>query len=1505
MDEGLIERIRQSIQTAPSQPQQSAPAPAPAATEAPSTGLGQSLDEVAQGNRDTLKTIGNVVVGGARDALQGTWDTASAIAPDVSKWADDKGLNVLGLPTMQEGDKLRLPEVPKADEGTSSGVAANVVRDLERVVIGFIGGGLALRGLGVATNTFRGATAAGALGDFLVTGADDKRLVDLFDAVPALQGPFLEAMQTDGNDNLWKHKLAAAGEGVIFGGAIEGLTRFVGSLRKVKVAQETGDPKAIQKALDEELPEMQASLKEIQAWHGSPHDFEEFDLSKAFSGEGTQAFGAGVYVAENKATGAYYQALGGQSVKKTPEQWAKEWLDSFQGDRARAANDVGSQLENPREFGWTDGEDKLLQVQKILLSDADLSAVKVPTGNLYGVKVKHAPEELLDWNAPFSEQPEAIKKSFVSLADQVAAGPAALAPSTGNFVKAMRGEAQTQFNLEEMSGEQVYRALSVWLGGDEAASKALLEAGVPGLRFLDAGSRDAGEGTRNMVLFDAKSAEIISKNGEPVAPKRAPISVSPSGQVEMFPEVVRREEAIQDIQLQIKGDRYIDPETGKEKILPISNRAREELIASVKDPSSPVHLDKLSPETRDELLRALSGDAEAARFFAPKTVRGKPFALDDTRRADFDAALERSLTIPYATLRASNPGVAIEDTLSTFFNYRYMDSADTVKGSLDQLAEVMKPMVDKHVGGFPQTFDQVREMADWLNMKPDTLTALLSQQARAAEYMPSLVVAGKTWIQSLTRDIHQISKSIAAGTATDTAKVELARRQDILADLIGTLKAVQTSSARTTSAGRIRTADALTHEEIATLVSEIGEDSFKVLSRKLNLTDGNPKAIISILEPTFGQKAWGVLNEGWINGLLSGLGTHIVNFVGGTRNTLLYPSFRFVGGALTGDVRSMKIAMGQYAGLKDALFGSIEMAWRSLKTENSYVDASFHQIERERTWIKAETFGQNGGDTLGQAIDFLGTAVRMPGRFLTSSDEFLKQMNYRASVHARARVEAYERGLSDEKLVPYFVDGEKRMISEVDEYVLDRKNEAFHPRLEHGTDQAALKDARTATFTQPLKEATWYNGPTLGEKLQQVAAEIPPVRHAVLPFVRVPVNIFREMIYESPAAPLRAQFWQDMKAGGEARSDAIGRFTMGSLFWTGTAMLAAEGIITGKGPTDPVLQAQWKLDGKQQYSIKFAGMGENGKDLWVDYSRLGDQWAGMLGIAADAAYVMAHVDERTQDQLAMTLTLSLANNLNSRGYLRSLTELSAVLSATGNPQGPGAVQRWLNSRAASYVPRVVDSLNPDDTMRDARTMIESIYARVPGLSSTLEAKVDNFGVPMAPQVGWPINEINPFKVSMTKLGSARKELSYWADSPVRAQFEIPSSVIDGVVDLRQFKNSETGQTAWGRWMQLLTEPKFGGVSFEERMNEITSSDGYKALKAQGKEDPIFRKHPAVEFLRKQMGDHYEVAQKMMLAEPGFEELQAAMGAYEANKRAVPVGGERIADPALDELLKKR
>lgn len=37
------------------------------------------------------------------------------------------------------------------------------------------------------------------------------------------------------------------------------------------------------------------------------------------------------------------------------------------------------------------------------------------------------------------------------------------------------------------------------------------QAGIPGIRYLDGGSRDAGDGSRNYVMFDDKLVKIRGK----------------------------------------------------------------------------------------------------------------------------------------------------------------------------------------------------------------------------------------------------------------------------------------------------------------------------------------------------------------------------------------------------------------------------------------------------------------------------------------------------------------------------------------------------------------------------------------------------------------------------------------------------------------------------------------------------------------------------------------------------------------------------------------------------------------------------------------------------------------------------------------------------------------------------------------------------------------------------------------------------------------------------------
>jgi hypothetical protein len=44
-------------------------------------------------------------------------------------------------------------------------------------------------------------------------------------------------------------------------------------------------------------------------------------------------------------------------------------------------------------------------------------------------------------------------------------------------------------------------------------AEALRDAGIPGIKYLDQGSRSAGEGSHNFVVFDAATIDILKKYG--------------------------------------------------------------------------------------------------------------------------------------------------------------------------------------------------------------------------------------------------------------------------------------------------------------------------------------------------------------------------------------------------------------------------------------------------------------------------------------------------------------------------------------------------------------------------------------------------------------------------------------------------------------------------------------------------------------------------------------------------------------------------------------------------------------------------------------------------------------------------------------------------------------------------------------------------------------------------------------------------------------------------------
>ena len=174
----------------------------------------------------------------------------------------------------------------------------------------------------------------------------------------------------------------------------------------------------------------------IDAYHGSPHDFDKFDFSKIGTGEGAQAFGHGLYLAGNPDVARNYrQHLAGTKAglrhngKPLPFTWAggrgpeNDMLQRLAKDYGLTYADEGrTMLEEDEQrqaahlaFTMTSVH-KPPEVHRRLaklrdkLSNGRLEYV--PPGRLYDVRLHADPESLLDLDVPLGDQSARVKKAL-------------------------------------------------------------------------------------------------------------------------------------------------------------------------------------------------------------------------------------------------------------------------------------------------------------------------------------------------------------------------------------------------------------------------------------------------------------------------------------------------------------------------------------------------------------------------------------------------------------------------------------------------------------------------------------------------------------------------------------------------------------------------------------------------------------------------------------------------------------------------------------------------------------------------------------------------------------------------------------------------------------------------------------------------------------------------------------------------------------------------------------
>jgi len=284
------------------------------------------------------------------------------------------------------------------------------------------------------------------------------------------------------------------------------------------------------------------SPEPVMVYHGTPHSFDRFDISKIGSGEGNQAYGHGLYFAGHEPVSEWYrhQLATRQDplLKKYRLQEVGSTIGSHLSDVGGDAALLAHKYAGLRDDMIAGGETDKATTNMIKEYDRRIAYLNDPersTGHMYQVGMDVNPEHMLDYAAPFNQQSQHVqdrvgppmethvKKRVDDIKSMLARGHYYHKPKQPLLPGVRAGLEGRLLALEQaghssIPGNEIYKRMGLpaknETEGNVRASQRLRDLGVPGLHYPDAGSRAPGQrGSRNYVMFDDKMLKVLRKYG--------------------------------------------------------------------------------------------------------------------------------------------------------------------------------------------------------------------------------------------------------------------------------------------------------------------------------------------------------------------------------------------------------------------------------------------------------------------------------------------------------------------------------------------------------------------------------------------------------------------------------------------------------------------------------------------------------------------------------------------------------------------------------------------------------------------------------------------------------------------------------------------------------------------------------------------------------------------------------------------------------------------------------
>ena len=694
--------------------------------------------------------------------------------------------------------------------------------------------------------------------------------------------------------------------------------------------------------------------------------------------------------------------------------------------------------------------------------------------------------------------------------------------------------------------------------------------------------------------------------------------------------------------------------------------------------------------------------------------------------------------------------------------------------------------------------------------------------------------------------------------------------------------------------------DKLTPQDIAKFrdhrLGSMSDEKLLDLVANAKTGDDIEHGLNKIAKGGLGSNMMNMVQEYWMNALLSGPTTQLVNLIGSAVTYAVGTVERTLGSALSGNFALTRATL-QYSFSMQAVADAFKLSAKALKNGEAISIPEARLFDDRASARKAISYSPPGGDNaISSTFNFLGEVVRLPSRGLVAGDEFFKAFNYRAYVQQELAAEPIQKRLRGKNLSKYVADRVQGYTTETGRIFneagirRDAELKADEMELKFEERQNFIEKEVAKSTQQPFvlpdgTELNFKDRGVLTAKAEQMAkinthtqdsqnsvsnmlsmlTQKHPTLKFVIPFVRTPTNLLTYGISRSPFGSLQV-LSKDFRAKLMSPDATVRAETRGRLATSVTTTAAllyflqsgkGQGLITGYGPKNKEQRESWEM-ANQQYSIKVG-------DKWVSYNRL-DPIATMLGIVADIneAQTYNELDDGDLEKVFSVAALSFSNNITSKSYVQGLDNLFDFLKFKDPVKD---AEKFLGSIAGGFVPNVINqSLNfeEDRPLREARGIIDRMIKRTPA-GGNLPPRRNVLGEVMTvPSSGGVAGVINPLYIKEDPKNVVEYELSN-----LRSGFRAPSRFLrPGVeeLDMKEYYNPETGQQSYDRFLELVGTSTIRGKTLRQRLETMFNSKEYAALPEADLKDETGSDSPRVAAVRRMIRAYRGVAKSKMLRE---------------------------------------